>query len=200
MNRDEIAGVLARISNAIDRHDYDAFAKEYAEDCVLESPIGGTRRGRAAVTQNERGILETFSDLRINQHTLLVEGDEAISVNTISGTDTGGFFGLPPSNKAFDLPVARVYAFRDGLVVSERRIYDFSRLLLLLAGEADSTTEGPGLYREIWERAQHERELKVAAEIQRGVTPTVQIRGHRFRRRGHFSAVPSDWWRLLRLL
>ena len=62
----------------------------------------------------------------------------------------------------------------------ERRVYDFSRLLLYLAGEAEPATEGPRLYRQMLERAQHEHELKIAAGIQQALLPASRYLGAGF--------------------
>jgi sigma-B regulation protein RsbU (phosphoserine phosphatase) len=74
-----------------------------------------------------------------------------------------------------------IYAFnQDHRIVHERRVYDFSRLLMYLAGEAEPATEGPRLYRQMLERAQQEHELKIAAEIQHALLPASQCVGKAF--------------------
>jgi sigma-B regulation protein RsbU (phosphoserine phosphatase) len=64
--------------------------------------------------------------------------------------------------------------------VHEQRVYDFSRLLMYLSGEAEPATEGPRLYRQMLERAQHEHELKVAASIQQSLLPASRYSGRGF--------------------
>ena len=83
----------------------------------------------------------------------LVIGDRAVWTTTSTGTDFGGFMGLPPTGKLFSTHVIFLYTFgADGAIVHERRVYDFSRLLLQLADDAEPATEGPRLYRELVER------------------------------------------------
>ena len=48
----------------------------------------------------------------------------------VTGTDTGGFMGLPATGKPFRLPIVILYTVADGLIVHERRIYDFTGMLV----------------------------------------------------------------------
>jgi hypothetical protein len=48
----------------------------------------------------------------------------------MSGTDDGGFMGMPPTRKPFQLRLISMCEVRDGEIVYERRIYDFTGLLL----------------------------------------------------------------------
>ncbi len=74
-----------------------------------------------------------------------------------------------------------LYTFNtDHKIVHERRVYDFSRILMHLAGEAEPATEGPRLYREILEQAHREHELKIAAEIQHALLPASHYLGKAF--------------------
>jgi sigma-B regulation protein RsbU (phosphoserine phosphatase) len=89
--------------------------------------------------------------------------------------------GLPPTGKPFRTTTVFLYTFgNDHKIVHERRMYDFSRLLLHLSGDTEPATEGPRLYRELLERAQREHELKIAAEIQRALLPQSRYTGTGF--------------------
>jgi predicted ester cyclase len=46
------------------------------------------------------------------------------------GTHVGEFLGLAPTKKAFHVPMVFVYELKDGKIVHERRIYDFTGLLM----------------------------------------------------------------------
>ena len=47
-------------------------------------------------------------------------------------SDIGGFMGLPPTGKRFTLPIVFLLVVRDGRIQYERRIYDFTGLLIQL--------------------------------------------------------------------
>jgi ketosteroid isomerase-like protein len=70
MTAEEIRTFFARRDEALERHDAATLAAGYAEDCVLESPIAGTVRGRAAVEQVPNLFTTAFSDLVVDGHEL----------------------------------------------------------------------------------------------------------------------------------
>jgi len=178
---EEISAVLARLQDGYRRRDAAVLAAMYAENCVVESPVAGVHVGREATERAFRTIFSAFPDLRMHSDEFLVLGNRAVWTTTAEGTDTGGLMGLPPTGKPFRTSVIFMFTFGDGYeIVRERRIYDFSRLLLLLSGEAEPPTEGPRLYRELLDRAQHEHELKTAAEIQRALLPQSRHTGTGF--------------------
>ena len=45
-------------------------------------------------------------------------------------TDTGGLMGMTPSGKPALVPIVAVYRLADGQIVHERRIYDFTGMLV----------------------------------------------------------------------
>jgi predicted ester cyclase len=112
------------------RHDALALAALHSESCVVESPLGGTVQGPAAIAQVYRALFEAFSDVTITIDDLVIDGDRAVQVGTMSGTDTGGLMGMVPSGKPALLPIVLVCRLADGLIVHERRIYDFTGMLV----------------------------------------------------------------------
>jgi len=51
-------------------------------------------------------------------------------VLTIEGTNLGGLMHLPPSGKHFEVPAVFVYELRGGQIAREKRIYDFTGVLV----------------------------------------------------------------------
>ena len=129
MTRDEARQFFDRHVDAWRRGDIDALSRDHAEHCVLESPIAGEVRGRAAIENVYRGILASFPDFAFDDVDLVIEGARVVQIATMSGTNTGGFMGLPPTGKQFKFPVVAVFTLGNGLIVHERRIYDFTGLL-----------------------------------------------------------------------
>jgi steroid delta-isomerase-like uncharacterized protein len=130
MTRDDIMALFARRQDAMQRRDAEALMADYAEDAVVESPWAGTVNRRDANEQVWRAWWSAFPDQIIHEEDLIVDGDRAALVATAEGTDLGGFMGLPPTGKPFRIPVVFLFTFDDRQIVHERRIYDFTGMLV----------------------------------------------------------------------
>ena len=130
MTRDDIMALLARRHDAIVRRDAAALMADYAEDAVVESPLAGIVKGREANEQVYRALWSAFPDRVDRVEEPIVDGDRAAQVDTITGTDLGGFMGLAPTGKPFRIPIVFLFTFNDRHIVHERRIYDFTGMLV----------------------------------------------------------------------
>jgi steroid delta-isomerase-like uncharacterized protein len=130
MTRDQIVDLFDRRMNAFNDHDVESFADVYAEDAVVESPLGGTHQGRAAIAAVAAAFLGVLSDAGYSQDALIIDGDHVVQVVTMSGTDNGGFMGMAPSGRPAQLPMVVVCRVADGHITHERRIYDFTGMLV----------------------------------------------------------------------
>ena len=106
MTEEEIKAFFATLERAYNDHDVDGIASHYAEDCVVESPTAGVVVGRRAIESVTRPLLGAFPDLKVETDELLTVGDRIVQTGTSSGTDTGGFVGLPPTGRPFRIGVA----------------------------------------------------------------------------------------------
>jgi steroid delta-isomerase-like uncharacterized protein len=130
LTRDELTALFARRQDAFDNMNADALSRDYADDCVVESPAAGTLLGAAAVDRARRAWFETFPDLTYRTERLIIEGAHVVQLLTIEGTDIGGFMGIAPSGKSFKAPAVFVHEFRDRKIAREMRIYDFTGVLV----------------------------------------------------------------------
>jgi steroid delta-isomerase-like uncharacterized protein len=129
MTRAQIEAVFARREEAYDNLDAAALAADYADDAVIESPVSGPH-GKAEARQSIDAIFRAFLDLTMTTEALIIDGNHVAHVATFEGTNIGGMFGLPPSGKSFKVPAVFVYEFKNGKIVRERRVYDFTGMLL----------------------------------------------------------------------
>jgi len=130
VTREEIVDLFDQRTKAFNDHDVEGFADVFTEDAVVESPLGGTHQGRAAIADVAAAFLSALSDATFTQDELLIDGDHVVQVVTMSGTDTGGFMGMAPSGRPLQLPMVVVCRVKDGLITHERRIYDFTGMLV----------------------------------------------------------------------
>ena len=131
MTRDEIAAWVDRRLHALNAHDIAALAGFYAEDCSIDSPTAGRlTSGVDAAVGIDRAWINGFPDVTFSTNALLVDGDRLAWVGTASGTDRGGFMGLPPTDKKFAVPMVLFTRLRHAKIVRERRVYGFTRMLM----------------------------------------------------------------------
>jgi steroid delta-isomerase-like uncharacterized protein len=129
MTRPEISDLFDRFQAAWDRRDIAVLGDLYTEDGIVESPFaGGVTRGRVAIKRVYEALLHSFPDFMLHADPPLIDGDRAVLVARISGTDRGGILGLSPSGRAFDIPCILIFDLQNGLIARERRIYDFTGL------------------------------------------------------------------------
>lgn len=131
MNREAIVALFARRQADWDHLDAASLARDHADDARVESPLaGGTAVGREAIEKLYHTYFAAFADLHLTQDELLIDGDRVVLVGRASGTDTGGFMGMEPTGRAFSVPVVFFYELRDGAIHRERRVYDFTGVLV----------------------------------------------------------------------
>jgi hypothetical protein len=109
MTRDEIAAMFARREEAFEEMDAAALAVDYADDAIIDSPVGGTHRGPAAAAHVFDGLFHAFADHTRRIEDLIIDGNRVVQVLILQGTNLGGFLGLPPSGKHFRVPAVFLY-------------------------------------------------------------------------------------------
>jgi steroid delta-isomerase-like uncharacterized protein len=130
MTRDAINAFVARRQEAWKRHDVEALTRDHSEDCVVESPLAGHVKGRAAIEMVYRGLLSSFPDLALDRTDFVIDDDRVVQISTMTGTSKGGFMGLPPTGRKISVPLVLILRLKDGLIVEERRVYDFTGMLV----------------------------------------------------------------------
>jgi steroid delta-isomerase-like uncharacterized protein len=129
MTREQMELIFERRRLAFEHRDVATLIKDYADDCVVESPAAGKHTGKKAIEEAMRAVFEAL-DARIHQQSVLIDGDSVAVISNMEGKDVGEFLGLPPTGKSFRAPVVFLYTLRDGKIIHERRIYDFTGMLL----------------------------------------------------------------------
>jgi steroid delta-isomerase-like uncharacterized protein len=130
MTRQQMQDFIERRSNAYEDLDAAALAADYAENAVIESPTAGVHTGPEAAERAFRAIFNAFLDLTTTLDNLVVDGNNAAAVLLLEGTHIGEFLGIPPTGKRFTMPAVFFYQLENGKIVRERRIYDFTGLLV----------------------------------------------------------------------
>jgi steroid delta-isomerase-like uncharacterized protein len=130
MSRQQVEDFIKRRWEAYENLDAAALAADYAENAVIESPTAGVHIGREAAERAFRVIFNAFLDLTTTVQNLIVDGDTAVAVLLLEGTHIGEFLGIPPTGKRFTMSAVFFYQLENGKIVRERRIFDFTGLLV----------------------------------------------------------------------
>ena len=131
MTRDEATAFFNRRLDDWNRRDIAALVRDYREDGVVDSPFaGGSARGRDEIEDLFRTFFKSFPDARLQLEELLLEGERVMLLGRLRASDAGGFMGLAPAGRSFDVPIVSLYALDNGLIAHERRIYDFAGMLV----------------------------------------------------------------------
>jgi uncharacterized protein (TIGR02246 family) len=130
MTREEIFALFTRREAAWRARDAVALAADHAADGVVVSPTGGVLEGRAEIERIYRVWFIAFPDLMITTEDLLVDGDRAALLCRITGSHAGEFFGVSPTGRRIEVSGAFIYRLQDNRIVHERRILDFTGLLV----------------------------------------------------------------------
>jgi predicted ester cyclase len=129
MTREEIVALFKRRQEAYEDLDAKALAADYADDARIESPITGVHNGREA-EQAFRTVFDAFLDLTMSFDALVIDGDVVVTIMSSEGTLMQDLLGVAPTGKRFQMSVALVHQLKDRKIVRERRIYDYTGLLL----------------------------------------------------------------------
>lgn len=131
MTRQPVEALFVRRETLMSQHDAAAVMALYADDVIVESPLaGGVVHGRAANEEVHRAFFAGFPDAAFTRETLVIDGEQVVWIGEVRGTDTGGFLGIPPTGKPFRLPIVFAFTLNDGLIVREKRVYDFTGMLI----------------------------------------------------------------------
>jgi serine phosphatase RsbU (regulator of sigma subunit)/ketosteroid isomerase-like protein len=167
MTRDDVSELLDRHRDALNRHDVEALVQLYAPDTVVTSPMFNTVRGRDALRETFATLFARWPDYRVqlDDPAFVHEGNRAAEFGSVVATHASELFGLHPTGERIEYQFVRLYTFGAGMIAAERRIYDLAGIVERLR------------------KAQLERELGVAGDLQRLLLPRIEYSG------AHFEAI-----------
>ena len=119
-------------------HDWDACLATFKDVPRYEIvATGQVHEGRDAVIEYHRSQRTAFPDQRhecVRMH--VADDNTVVSEFDLLGTNTGEFFGLPPTGRAFRVPVIAVFTFDGDLITNERVYLDGASLLRQIGHES----------------------------------------------------------------
>jgi steroid delta-isomerase-like uncharacterized protein len=127
-----IPALLARQTEAWDRKDPAALAAGYADDAVVSSPMFPRAEGRSAIELSFATLFRVFPDWSITFEEPCVAGNRAMQPCQVRATQVGEFMGIPGTGRRIAFECVLIFDFEDELIARERRIYDFTGMLIQL--------------------------------------------------------------------
>ena len=127
-----IRELLARHEEAYRLRDPRALLANYADNASVSSPMFPKARGREAIEASFARLFQTFPDWTITFDEPCIGDGRAMVICKVKGTQQGEFLGLPGTGKRLEFDCVLSFVFKDGVISSERRIYDFTGLLIQL--------------------------------------------------------------------
>jgi steroid delta-isomerase-like uncharacterized protein len=130
MTREQVTEMFERRQLDWRSRDAAALAADHAPDGVVVSPTGGVLEGRAEIEHVYRVWLNAFPDLSMTLADVLIDGDRVVLILDVTATHSGEFLGLPATGRRLQVAAAFVYTMKGNLIVHERRILDFTGVLI----------------------------------------------------------------------
>jgi predicted ester cyclase len=128
--REQISALLSRRQQAWASRDVAGLARQHAASCVMDSHLAGRVEGQSAIAHLYEMWFTAFPDSRLATEEVIVDDDRIAEIATLSGTDSGGFLGLPATRKPFQLLSVWFYTLTNLQFVYVRPIYDFTGMLV----------------------------------------------------------------------
>ena len=80
-----------------------------------------------------RAFFTSFPDATLEADAIIIDPPRGATFTTVNATHKNDFFGMPGTNRRIEFRNARLVLWDEqGLIVHERRIYDFTGLLVQL--------------------------------------------------------------------
>ncbi len=130
MTREEIRSFFEKRQAHWDARDAAALANGHAEDGTVVSPMFGMHRGRTAIRDLYTTMFATFPDWTFASEDLLIDGTRVAQPFSANATHVGMFMGLAGTNRRFRIQGVRLVEMGEGVIQSERRVYDFTGFLI----------------------------------------------------------------------
>jgi len=125
-----LRAIAERLAEHQNRRDPWALSQLYAVDGTAESPMYGVLTGRSAIEDAYHAFFRSFPDATMEVEAIIVDPPHVAMFSTFTATHMNAFFGLPGTNRRIDFRGARLLDVEDGLIKHERRIYDFTGVLV----------------------------------------------------------------------
>jgi len=121
-----------RLIDEVFNQGHTSVADELVAPHAVERQRGGMGDGPEGVKRTASVLRSAFPDFSLTIQDLVVDGDKVWARQRGGGTNTGSFFGHPPTGKTAYIEVFDVARFEDGRVVEDWGVPDQLGMLATL--------------------------------------------------------------------
>lgn len=128
---DNKAVVCRLIEDGFNARNLDIVRGLFSPDFVNHEPVGGVKlpKGPESMVLQYQTYWEAFPDIKADYHSTAAEGNIVWAYDTLSGTHTGEFMGVPGSGKEFAVEVFHHYRLENGKLAERHGLVDVLKLL-----------------------------------------------------------------------
>ena len=130
MTRDQLVTLFAHREDLWKRRDARGLAATHSDNGTVISPMFATVHGRPAIEKSYKDIFAVFPDMEMVAEELVIDDDRAAQAFRAVATHAQDFFGISATHRRFDIQGVLLFRVENDLIVHERRIYDFTSLLI----------------------------------------------------------------------
>jgi len=94
----------------------DVVDETWTADCVLHVPGFDVPRGRRGQKEVGKAIFDAFSNVHVEPHDTIVEGDRVVERHKATAVHKGDFMGMPASGKKVFWTENHIYRLENGLI------------------------------------------------------------------------------------
>lgn len=130
------AAVIRRAVDGLNRGDLDAYAAAFHPGATRGVPGIRELVPAPVVLDLLRDLQAAFEGLRLEPLLVLESGDHVVVRWRTTGTHTGPYLGIEPTNRPIETESCEIYEFRDGLVARSWAYADPAELTAQLGSGA----------------------------------------------------------------
>jgi steroid delta-isomerase-like uncharacterized protein len=108
---------------------YDDLDKYIDANLAEHTPNPYQKPGLAGLKEWLTGFHKSFPDMKMTIDDIVAEGDKVWVLNTMSGTNTGGFMGAPANGKSFKAQGVDIVQITNGKAVEHWGFFDSMKMM-----------------------------------------------------------------------
>ncbi len=133
MTGDQVATFIDRHSQAWARRDPVLLSADHSPAGIVISPMFHRVEGRSQIQKSYSDLFSAFPDWEIRYEEPFVKGNSLVAFFSVMATHEGDFMGVRGSRRRCAFEGVSLFQLNaDLLIEHERRVYDFTGLLIQL--------------------------------------------------------------------